>query len=112
MRHFFEWFSESLRPEEPWLILGKGPSFALRERYDLSGYHLLSLNHVVREQAVLVAHAIDLNVLEACGEVLESNAGFLVMPWYPHVEGSGPVDTAPTAWSSHVRSAAMGAAPV
>ena len=86
MRHFFEWFSEFHRPEEPWLILGKGPSFALRERYDLSGYHLLSLNHVVREQAVLLAHAIDLNVVEACGEVLESNAGFLVMPWYPHVE--------------------------
>lgn len=86
MRHFFDWFAQHHRPEEPWLILGKGPSFASRDRYDLGGYRLLSLNHAVREQPVLVAHAIDLNVVAACEDVLESNAGFLVMPWYPHVD--------------------------
>ena len=85
VQHFFDWFSQRVRPEEPWLILGKGPSFASRQSYDLSGYHLLSLNHAVREQPVLVAHMIDLNVVEACGDVLESQARFLVMPWYPHV---------------------------
>jgi hypothetical protein len=86
VRHFYDWFSEHHRPEEPWLILGKGPSFDLRTRYDLARYHLLSLNHAVREQAVLVAHAIDLNAVEACADVLEAQARFLVMPWYPHVD--------------------------
>ncbi|MBA3319508.1 MAG: hypothetical protein H0T50_15655 [Gemmatimonadales bacterium] len=86
MKHFLEWSAQHVRPEEPWLILGKGPSFALRSRYDLSGYHLLSLNHAVREQSVLVAHAIDLNVVEACADVLEFQTRFLVLPWYPHVD--------------------------
>lgn len=86
MQHFFDWFSQHIRPEQPWLILGKGPSFALRSGHDLSEYHLLSLNHAVREQSVLVAHLIDLDVVEACSDVLERHARFLVMPWYPHVE--------------------------
>jgi hypothetical protein len=86
VRHFFDWFSQHVLPEEPWLILGKGPSFAFRNSYDLSAYHLFCLNHVVREQAVLVAHVIDLDVVQACADVLEDHARFLVMPWYPHVE--------------------------
>jgi hypothetical protein len=86
VRHFFDWFSQHVIPEDPWLILGTGPSFAFRKSYDLSGYHLFCLNHVVREQAVLVAHVIDLDVVQACADVLEHHARFLVMPWYPHVE--------------------------
>jgi hypothetical protein len=85
VRHFFDWFPQHVIPEDPWLILGKGPSFALRDSYDLSGYHLFSLNHAVREQAVLVAHMIDLDVVQASADVLERHARFLVMPWYPHV---------------------------
>ena len=85
MRPFLDWFQQHIRPDEPWLILGKGPSFGLREKYDLAGYRLLSLNHAVREQSVLVAHLIDLDVLEVCGDTLERQAGVLVMPWYPHV---------------------------
>ena len=84
MQPFFEWFARTVNPSEPWLILGKGPSFAIRDRFDLSGYCTLSLNHAVREQPVLLAHVIDVDVIEACGAALESNAGFLVMPWYPH----------------------------
>ena len=53
---------------------------------DLSEYNLFSLNHVVREQAVLVAHVIDYGVVEACADTLEQHAGVLVMPWVPHVE--------------------------
>jgi hypothetical protein len=85
VRSFFDWFQDHASPDERWLMLGKGPSFALRGRLDLTGYRTLSLNHVAREQPVQVAHVIDLDVIEACGEALERNAGVVVMPWYPHV---------------------------
>lgn len=85
MRHFFEWFAREVNSERPWLILGKGPSFARRGRFELDGFELLSLNHAVRELPVRVAHMIDLDVVEACGDSLDANAGGLVMPWYPHV---------------------------
>ncbi|MGH7508230.1 MAG: hypothetical protein ACREMZ_02020 [Gemmatimonadales bacterium] len=85
MQSFFDWFQDNVRPDEPWLLLGKGPSFALRKELDLDRYRTLSLNHAVREQPVLVAHVIDVDVIQACGDALEANAGVLVMPWYPHV---------------------------
>ncbi|HJR16889.1 MAG TPA: hypothetical protein VJ808_08570 [Gemmatimonadales bacterium] len=84
MQPFFQWFDSRIKPSEPWLILGKGPSFASRSRFDLSQFHLLSLNHAVREQPVLVAHVIDLEVIQSCGDAIEKNAQVLVMPWYPH----------------------------
>ena len=86
MQSFFEWIRDGGRRERPWLILGKGPSFSERHRFDLSPFHLLSLNHVVREQPVEVAHMIDLDVAEACADVLESNARVVVLPWQPHVK--------------------------
>jgi Glycosyl transferase family 8 len=85
LQHFFDWAAEQIDRERPWLILGKGPSFQLRSRYDLSQYDLMSLNHAVREQPVRLAHMIDFDVAEACGEVLHGNAGFVVLPWFPHV---------------------------
>ncbi len=86
MKNFFEWFeAEGISRDAPWLMLGKGPSFSKRDAYDLSGFHTLSLNHVVREQRVRVAHVIDYDVVEDCGAEIERNAGVLVMPWRPHV---------------------------
>jgi hypothetical protein len=86
MQSFFEWFdAKGIDPNQPWLILGKGPSFAKRKEHDLSSYHIMSLNHVVREQAVTVAHMIDYNVVDACGEAILTNAKYLVLPWIPHV---------------------------
>lgn len=85
MQPFFQWFASRIEPSEPWLILGKGPSFASRTGFDLSRFNLLSLNHAVREQPVLVAHVIDIDVVHACGHAIEKNAQVLVMPWYPHV---------------------------
>lgn len=82
---FFEWFSQAQDPKTPWLILGKGPSFGSRNQYDLRSYRTMSLNHVVREQAVDVAHIIDIDVVQDCGEVLLANARKVAMPWYPHV---------------------------
>ena len=95
MRSFFDWFHARNTTSDtgraggaavrPWLVLGKGPSFADRGRYDLTGFYTFGLNHVCREMKVDVAHAIDLDVIDQCGERLIENAGVLVMPWYPHV---------------------------
>ena len=97
MQSFFEWFSSTPARQRPWLILGKGPSFDRRRDYDLARFHLLSLNHVVRELRVELAHALDIDVVQACGDAILANAGALVMPWFPHVGNrAGPDDLA--AW--------------
>jgi hypothetical protein len=86
MISFFEWFAvQSEAKARPWLILGKGPTFSKRHLFDLSHFYTLSLNHAVREQSVTVAHIIDFDVVEACGDSLETNAEFVVLPWVPHV---------------------------
>jgi hypothetical protein len=85
VQSFFDWFQANINSPQPWLILGKGPSFARRKEFDLTRFHLLSLNHAVREQPVLAAHVIDLDVIDSCADILEQNARVLVMPWYPHV---------------------------
>jgi hypothetical protein len=95
VEHFFDWFGRQPQHDRPWLILGKGPSFAGRSRYDLTGFHLLSLNHAVREQSVALAHMIDLDVVDACGEALVEHAGHVVLPWFPHVRNA--VGTRPLA---------------
>lgn len=87
MQTFFEWFrARAISERDPWLMLGKGPSFSKRDSYDLSRFHTLSLNHVVREQPVRAAHMIDYDVVDACAEAITRNAEVLVMPWRPHVE--------------------------
>jgi hypothetical protein len=85
LQSFWQWFQQHVSPEEPWLMLGKGPTFALVHQLDVKGYRTLSLNHVAREGPVQAAHVIDFKVIEDCGEAIERNAGVLVMPWYPHV---------------------------
>ncbi len=86
MKNFFEWFdSDPLNNEKPWLILGKGPSFSLKENYNLNAYNILALNHVVRDQKVRLAHAIDFDVVESCIDEIDRNAEFLVVPLYPHL---------------------------
>jgi hypothetical protein len=86
LQHFFDWSGRHVDPGQPWLILGKGPTFAVRDRFDLSGYKLLSLNHAVREQAVSLAHIIDLDVVHDCADALERHAACVVLPWYLHVK--------------------------
>src|ERR1043166_1978112 len=86
MRAFFEWFNDgNSTPEMTWLILGKGPTFSKTLQFDLSRFRTISLNHAVREQPVTVAHVIDADVLQDCGDAIEQNAAALVMPWFPHV---------------------------
>ena len=79
-----EW-ARSTDFKKPWLMIGKGPTFSLRDEFDLFEYNTIGLNHVVREMKLDVAHAIDIEVIESCREVLDSNCRWLLMPRYPHV---------------------------
>lgn len=85
MQSFFEWFDARVDKNKPWLILGKGPSFSQRTKFDLRPYYTMSLNHAVRKQRVTVAHIIDYDVVEACEDAIFHNAQFLVLPWFPHM---------------------------
>lgn len=76
---------ESFDPSrKDWLILGKGPSYAKFEQRYLSEYYTCSLNHVVREHPVDLAHAIDIDVVVQCADAIASNARFLILPYHPH----------------------------
>lgn len=82
---FFTWYRDTQADlRASWLVLGKGPTFANRNQQPIGDYKTLGLNHVLREQPVLLAHAIDIEVIEHCQDVLEANARYLVMPWIPH----------------------------
>jgi len=80
-----DWFATSGLAPTPWLVVGKGPTFARRHDLDLTEFNLLSLNHVVTELAVDVAHVIDLEVVAECADALESNCRWLLIPRYPSV---------------------------
>jgi len=80
-----EWFTHCGGRGRDWLLLGKGPSFHLRNQFDLSPFLTLALNHVVRELVVTAAHLIDFDVFEACAQSIDRQAQFLLMPWRPHV---------------------------
>lgn len=84
-QEFFAWMAdhEDLCGR-PWLVLGKGPSFRMYNELDTKEFRKLSLNHVVRETKVDIAHVIDLDVIDDCGETLLENADVVVMPWQPH----------------------------
>jgi hypothetical protein len=89
MKELSEWWSDIGGAERKWLLLGKGPSFAKRTRYDLTPFFTVALNHVVREMPVDVASAIDIEVVRDCAEDIRRNARFLLMPRYPHIHPNG-----------------------
>lgn len=84
---FFDWYraQPGADARKPWLLLGKGPTFAGAASLDRSAWRTFGLNHVCRDLRVDVAHAIDLDVIDQCGPSLLTQAGILVMPWRPHV---------------------------
>lgn len=70
--------------DRPWLIAGKGPSFAQIASVPLEDWRLLTLNDAVSAvPRADLAHFIDLEALERCSGVLE-RARCIVMPWFPH----------------------------
>jgi hypothetical protein len=80
VRELTEWISTTTFPDKPWLLLGKGPSFSRRGEFDLDGYNLFSLNHVVRELDVRIASTMSVRVITDCANVLETNCDYLVVP--------------------------------
>jgi Glycosyl transferase family 8 len=81
-----DWISSTSFEPKPWLLLGKGPSFARRGEFSLEGYNLMGLNNVVGEQKVEVAHIVDVDVLPKVADALRENARYLLMPRRPHVD--------------------------
>jgi hypothetical protein len=71
--------------ERPWLILGKGPSYQHVGDIRLDDFYTCSLNHVVREHRVDLAHIIDIDVVSDCAEAIDRNAACLALPFFPHV---------------------------
>lgn len=93
LRTLPHYLAETAEDDRPWLILGKGPSFAHLNEVDTSAYRLLGLNHVAREVDVELAHAIDIDVIEDLGSELLERCRCLVMPWHPHVAFSAGEST-------------------
>jgi hypothetical protein len=84
-----EWiarYGEDLR-SKPWMILGKGPSFAERDKQPLHEFHLLTLNHSIRDVHAKIAHIVDIDVVHDCEDILVERCDYLVMPRYPNVQG-------------------------
>jgi hypothetical protein len=79
------WLRTHGLPDRPWLLLGKGPSFAKRADHDLASYNTMSLNHVVLEQDVDVAHILDWEVGEAVADALADRARLVLMPRHPNI---------------------------
>ena len=86
MIELLDWARSHPLPARPWLILGKGPSFARVRETDVSPYNLVALNHVVRELKVHVAHFADLGALQDCADAVLANADWVLMPYWPHVD--------------------------
>jgi hypothetical protein len=85
MIELHDWFARAPFPDRPWLVVGKGPTFQRRSEFAVGAYNTLSLNHVVTEMDVDVAHIMDIDVVDACADALRTNCRVLVMPRHPHV---------------------------
>lgn len=79
---------ERLRGTDPrrWLVLGKGPTADYRHAYDLTRFHVITLNHAARVwPTATFHHFVDFEAFKDCIPDLREDAG-IVMPWYPHVK--------------------------
>lgn len=81
-----EWARAAGAADKPWLILGKGPTFAKFASADTSRYGLLALNHTVREGPCDAVLMMDFDVFDQCADAIAANARHVLMPWWPHVE--------------------------
>lgn len=85
MLELTDWIASRRFPDKPWLILGKGPTFARRDEFPIGDFNLLGLNNVVGEMRVDVAHIIDVDVLDKVADKLADHCQVLLMPRRPHV---------------------------
>lgn len=81
-----EWFQKETTAQEPWIILGKGPTFRKSKTADLSKFNKIALNHAAREIKCDAVLLMDLDVLDVAGDQIEQNAQFFFLPWHPHVD--------------------------
>jgi hypothetical protein len=86
MIELHEWIRAAAFDDKPWLMLGKGPSFSRRSEFPLTDYNLIGLNNVVAEQAVDIAHIIDVDVVGRVEDRLAENCKVLIMARRPHVD--------------------------
>lgn len=86
MIEFEQWAaSRPFGDDRSFLVLGKGPTYARRSEFDESSYVTVSLNHVVADGPVDIAHMIDFDVAETCAESIAANARWLLMPRHPNI---------------------------
>jgi hypothetical protein len=75
--------------DDPWLIVGKGPSLDRFDGVALAGlaaaYNVLTLNHACRVIVPDLAHFCDLEALRDCALDLVPMQTSLCVPWWPHV---------------------------
>lgn len=90
MRELTEWWADLQGEEKPWLLLGKGPTFALRDQYDLTGFFTVAINHAISEMQADICSAVNDSIFADCGEAIYGNSRYLLTPRYPHsLSGSG-----------------------
>jgi hypothetical protein len=77
---FHSYKKESL----PYLILGMGPTFSERNKFDLTQYATLGINRVVTKIRVNLCQIIDFYIAEKYQEDILRNCDYLVVPYYPH----------------------------
>jgi hypothetical protein len=80
--YWFDWLDLRAKPK-PWLIVGKGPTFARADEVDWDKYNVLSLNHAMTVAPTFVGHAYDIEVIDQLGESL-LKVPVVVMPWLPN----------------------------
>lgn len=74
--------------ERPWMVIGKGPSFAKIKEFNIPSYNSIGLNHVVCKLPKLdFVHMTDIEVLDGIADVLGASRTMkLVFPYYPHLK--------------------------
>lgn len=88
MLELADWCVQPGLTDRPWLIVGKGPTYERHTDFDLGGFNVVGLNHVVNAMRVDVAHMIDIDVAQECDQGLRDNCDWLLMPRYPHVRST------------------------
>lgn len=69
---------------KPPLLIGKGPSFNLKDKILLNNYFTIALNHAVEKTKCDAVSIIDIDVIRDCPEAVYKNSKSLIMPWHPH----------------------------
>ena len=80
------WFDHPVNTSRPWLIAGKGPSFATRTELPVGRFSVMTLNDAANHIRCNVAHVIDLDAFDRLTPGTLSRVSAVVMPWRPHVD--------------------------